>query len=267
MAIRAKNSFNSGDLITMLPGLQKLYFETGKRSAIYQRLNMPSYYYDDAIHPVRDEKGVQVCMNEHTFKMMKPLLEAQQYIEKYEVWAGEDDLHFDFDLTRFSTQSPLPNGSIHAWAYLIFPQLQCDLSIPWINVPTDEKYKNQIIINRTTRYNIPYVDYFFLKDYQNIVTFAGTKEEHQVFTQAFNLNIPLLIVNDFLELAIAINSCRFFMGNQSMCFHISDAIKKERILEVCSQYPNSFSTGANGYDFITQSGLEYNFDLLINKTK
>lgn len=264
--ISYQNPFNSGDLITMLPGIQKVYRETKKKAIIYQRLNLPAYYFDDANHPIKSEDGKQVCVNEFTFKMLKPLMDAQEYVEKFEIWQGEK-VDVDFSLTRHSAQTPLPNGSIHAWPTLIFPQLECDLSLPWIKVRQDLLYGDKIIINRTTRYNNPYIDYFFLKEYQDKVIFAGTETEHKLFCDQFKLEIRRLIINDFLELAQAISSCRFFVGNQSLCWHLADSQKVKRILEVCTVFPNTFPTGANGKSFVTQNALEYNFHQLLKETE
>ena len=264
--ITYKNSFNSGDLITMLPGMQKLYRETGQKAKIYQRLDMPAYYYDDANHPIRDKNNVQVCMNEATFLMMKPLLEAQDYIESFEIWQGEK-VQFDFDLTRHSSQIPLPSGSIHAWGSLIFPQLECDLSEPWV----DAKYTsigNRILINRTFRYNNPYIDYHFLKKHKpETLAFIGTEQEQDKFCKDWGLEITRIDIPDFRRLAMAIKSCRFFVGNQSLCWHLADAMKQKRILEVCAAYPNSFPTGKDGYSFVTQPALEYQFNQLLKETE
>lgn len=270
MYITFKNSFNSGDLITMLPGIKNLYNQTGQKAVIYQKLNMPAYYFDDALHPVKDENGVQVCMNEATFLMMKPLLESQEYIEKYEVWGGEA-VTFDFDLTRHSSQIPLPGGDIHAWPTLIFPQLECDLSEDWLDFDYDSpdryKYSDKIIINRTARYNNPYIDYFFLKEYEDKLIFAGLDFERKSFCDKYKLQIPLMQVSDFKELFLHIANCRFFVGGQSLCWHLADAVKQKRILEVCPQYPNCFPTGANGHSFVSQVSLEYRFKQLLKETK
>jgi len=260
-----KHSFNSGDLITVLPGIQKLYFEKGKKAIIYQRLDMPAYYFDDANHPVKTD-GRQVCMNETVFNMMKPLLESQKYIESFEIWRGEK-VTYDFDLTRHNSQIPIPAGDIHAWATLTFPTLQCDLSLPWIDAPTLPEVKGKIIVNRTRRYTNPYIDYFFLKKHSDKIVFVGLADEYALFCQQYDMVIPWFQSTDFLQLASAINSCRFFIGNQSLCWHLADAMKVNRVLEVCSAYPNCFSTGANGYHFITQSWLEYIFDKLLKDTE
>lgn len=249
----------------MLPGIQKLYKEKGKKAIIYQRLDMPAYYFDDANHPVKTD-GKQVCMNKAVFDMMKPLLESQEYIESFEVWQGEKVV-YDFDLTRHNSQIPIPAGDIHAWVTLTFPTLQCDLSKPWLRIEKVKHYKDFIVINRTERYTNPYIDFFFLKDKEYRVVFLGLPHEHKKFCEDFGLEVPRFETNDFFELARIISSCRFFIGNQSLCWHLADAIKIPRILEVCSAFPNCFPTGANGHAFITQNWLEYLFEKLLKETE
>lgn len=260
-----KHSFNSGDLLTMMPGMQKIYRETGQKAIILQRLNLPADYGHNIPHPVKNENGVQVCMNKQMFDMMKPLIEAQEYVERFDVWEGES-VDFDFDLTRMNAQMPLPGGSIHHWASLIFPQLECDLSKQWIECGLGYGSK-KIIINRTGRYQNPYINYFFLKEHQDHIEFAGTEKEHEMFCNEWGLNIRYLKVDNFLALAKHISNSRFMVGGQSLAWHISDGMKQRRILEVCSAYPNTFPTGANGYSFISQVSLEFQFNKLLKETE
>lgn len=269
------HSFNAGDSLTILPGLQEIYKQTGKKIKFHQRLDMKAFYFDDANHPVKTD-GVQVCMNKQTLLMMKPLMEAQNYIAEYKEWKGEE-VWYNFDLTRQDARIPLPGGDIHAWATLIFPQLSCDLSEPWLNVTTrflhratmsewyNRKGSDYIVLNFTERYRNPYIDYHFLKQYEDQLIFAGLEHEHRVFCEKWELNIPRLFVNNFLELAQAINEAKFGIYCQSMCWHIADAMKKPRILEVCSSFPNVFPTGADGYAFIAQQALEYFVTDLLKK--
>lgn len=280
--ITAKHSFNSGDCITILPGLKHLYKETGKKVRLYQRLDLPADYGHNDAHPIKDANGRMVCMNRSMFDMMKPLIEAQEYIESFQIWEGQPVL-FDYDLTRQNSQMPLPGGSIHKWPSLIFPQLECDVNNEWLHVPIPENTKQSIfikvngvkmltlvddfiIINRTSRYNNPYISYFFLKEHQDNILFTGTESECHKFNNDFNLNLPYLLIDDFYKLAIAIKRCRFFIGVQSLCWHLSDAMKVPRILEVCVQYPNTFPTSSNGYSFISQGALEFFFNKLLKET-
>lgn len=266
--ITFKHSFNAGDLITVLPGIKHICDKNRTKAIVYQRLNLPSDYGHSDPHPIV-HAGRQVCMNLEIFRMIKPLIESQDYIERFEVWEGQD-VQFDYDKTRHNSQMPLPGGSIHKWPSLIYPQLECDLCAPWL---LDEYAyhrkaidKDQpICINMTQRYRNPYISYFFLKEYSNECLFLGTPDEWALFNEQWGLKIPYRSVADFLDLANVIMHCRLFIGNQSLCWHIADAMKVPRILEVCTQYPNTFPTGKNGYSFITQEALEFRFHKLLNE--
>lgn len=260
-----KHSFNSGDLVTVLPGIRNLWKKTGKKAIIYQRLDMPADYGHNDNHPIKSDDGRMVCMNMKMFKLLQPLIQNQEYVERFEVWHGES-VDFDFDLTRINSRMPLPGGSIHHWPFLIFPQLECELSEPWIDVHKQNAYRNLIIVNRTERYQNPYIDYFFLKDYQHNILFAGLGSERDIFCEKYGLNIGLLSFGNFFDLASIMKSARCFIGNQSMCWHIADAMKIPRILEVCTEYPNTFPTGANGNSFVVQNALEYQFQELLKTT-
>lgn len=300
--ITFKHSFNSGDLISVLPGIKHVCEKNNTKAIIYQRLNLEADYGHSDFHPVKDGKGKQVCMNLNMYNMLKPLISNQAYVHSFEIWAGES-VDFDFDKTRHNSQMPLPGGDIHKWPSLIYPQLECDLSTPWVDVADTQRHlvdKNgqihagcfsiggngyvdnvcdetfcigQILINRTARYNNPYISYHFLKEYSNRIVFVGTKEEADSFCYQWGLGSPdhwnmiyRLSVSNFYKVAQAIKSCIFFIGNQSFCWHIADAMKVPRILEVCAQYPNTFPTGAEGYSFITQEALEFRFHKLLNET-
>jgi len=145
--------------------------------------------------------------------------------------------------------------------------LQCDLSEPWLEIMDDNSCRGKILINRTTRYNNPYIDYYFLRAYEKDIMFVGLEAEHEKLCADFGLIIPRLNTDNFFELAQAIASCRFFIGNQSLAWHISDALKKPRVLEVCASFPNCFPTGANGHSFISQGSLEYIFETLLKETE
>lgn len=258
------HSFNSGDLLTVLPGIQNQYKRTGKGAVVYQRIDfLPDYDHKNP-HPIKNEKGQQVSMNKQTFALMKPLLESQEYIHGFEIWDGQ---HIDFDLedVRIKNKEVLSGGLIHYWPMLIIPELNCDLSVPWLKVEPIES--NKICINFTERYRRNKIHYLFLSEHQKDLVFLGLPHEHKEFCEQWGMNIEYKQVEDFLELAKIIAGCRFFMGNQSFCWHISDALKKKRILEVCYEFPNTFPTGANGAAFLKQPQLEYLFNKYLKETK
>lgn len=259
--------YNSGDLIASLPGFQKIYRETGLKARIYQQIGLPASYYEGAEHPIKNKSGQQVCMNMPTFRMMRKLLENQEYIEQYNTWRGEK-CDFDFVDTRDRKRVPMPYGDIHFWPFMVMPDLSCDLSVPWIDVDIAEqkwqKYKNYIIVNRTSRYNNPYIHYFFLKKYENQIIFVGVKEEHEKFCADWGVDVHHEVVQDFLEIACILKAAKGFLGNQSFCWHLADAMKLRRILEYSPHFPNTHPKGANGQIAVYQESLELYFNQMCN---
>lgn len=262
--ISYKHTANSGDLVASLPGLKHIYDTKGLKAIIYQRLNVPANYYEGAKHPVKTSEGVQVCMNEKQWGLLKPLLESQEYIERCEVWEGQN-VDINLDKIREGDYSTLGYGSIARWQFYTHPYLACDLSKSWINAPRGEfsLVKDKVILNFTSRYRNPLITYYFLKEWEDKLIFSGTREEHENFCKENKLNIPYLEVENFLELTQCLMACKFVLCNQSMIWNICDAIKKLRILEVCRSASNCIPNGADGYDFLQQGALELYFKQFI----
>lgn len=256
-----KTSCYSGDLIYVLPGIRQACKRLEAKAEIYLWLDRPwKAPYDGAQHPYATP------MNATVLQMMKPLLEAQDYIAGVHPWKGEQ-ITVDLDHMRENAITSMPYGSITRWPFHVWPDMACDVSEPWINIGAG-KYglgwnaplsAGKILINRTSRYRNDGIHYWFLKEYQDQVMFAGLSDEHQAFCREWELDIPLLEVNNFLDLAWVIGGCKFFIGNQSMCFAIAEAMKTPRILEICPYAPNVMPCGPNGYDFLHQFALDYLF--------
>lgn len=257
--ISYKHSINLGDLYSIMPGLKEINHKYGRKARLYQRINMPGHYYNGATHPTKDESGAEVTMNKNMFEMVKPLIEYQPYIDSFQLWKGEK-IEVDFDKMR-SNHVGMPNGSINRWPFYLWPDMATDLSKKWFSVPrkVDSRTKGKILINFTSRYRNHMISYFFLKEYHDRIIFTGTKEEYEFFIAEWDLKMPYLEVNDFLELAIAINSCKLFVGNQSSAFQIAEGLKVNRAVDLCSFAPNVIPHGANGYDFYHQEAAEYYF--------
>lgn len=275
---------NSGDLIGALAGIREIYRKYGKKAIICQLLDFPGHYMPGLIHSVKDAKGEQVTMNQKMFDMLRPLLLSQEYVEDFQVYV---DQKIDIDLTiiRESVlcdednpdKAPqviaakqfvnIPYMALPGWLMIAYPNMACDLSEPWIAVPDgDNGFPEYILVNRTERYQTKNIDYAFLKEYDNEILFTGTEKEHGIFCKEFKLDIPRLIVDDFLELAQALKSCRFMLGNQSFPWNLANAMGVPRILEMCAIAPNCQpNVGKDNYGFLHQVPLEYHFFELYNK--
>lgn len=261
-----KHSMPCGDLLSILPGLKKVWEDTGKKWIIYQRVNLGygDMYgaYPGAVYSIKNEAGVPVTMNKATFVALKPLLLHQEYIHDFQEWHGEQ-VDYDFDLLR-QMDTTMPYNSINRWPWYIWPEMACDLSVPWFNEMGVFK-KEKILINRTQRYNNMLISYSFLKKYENDVVFIGLPEEHKLFCEQNGLNIHRFHGDNFHEIALAMDYCRMFIGNQSACFQIAEGLKIPRLLECCKQMPNVIGSGPGFYDFINQRSLEYYFEKLYNQ--
>lgn len=261
--ITYRHTVNSGDLIAAMAGIRQAWKITGKRAIIYQELNRIAEYYGGATHPIRDDDGKMVCMNWKQWQMLFPLLISQDYVAEAHEFTGQI-INCDLNVIRGQTFCNMPYGPIQKWTWMAFPDLSCDLGEPWITVQPSGDFSDKIMINFTERYRNPNIQYFFLKDYESKILFAGTTEEHEMFSERWKLNIPRLIVNDFFELAQHLASCKLFLGNQSFCWNLAEAMKVPRILELSNIAPNCTSFGKNGYEFFHQMPVEYFVKKLYN---
>lgn len=258
--IKVKTSSPAGDLVSFMAGLRRLWEDTGKRSVVYQRLDMVGAGTDTSVHPYKNGFDEPVCMNQYAFDMLYPFMTSQTYIKDFLVYKGEKDLDVDFDLIRQERYTNQPRGSLNRWFNYVFPQMASNLSKPWVHVKA--KGHGKIVVNFTQRYRNNLPTYFFLKEYQDNIVFAGLEKERDIFCSTWNLDIPHLPVTDFLDLAKKIKGCKFFLGNQSFCYQLAESMKVPRILEIFPMMPNVIPVGDQAYDFYHQGSLDYYFKLL-----
>jgi hypothetical protein len=269
---RVKNFANLGDIIAVLPACKKFYELTGRKIIFCQQVDVKAQYYPGAVHPTVDASGQNVCVNQPMWEMIKPLIEAQEYIDSFEKYEGQR-IDLDFDVIRGKTNVNMPHGPIQGWVPIAFPDLAFDMTKPWVTVPEVEHHpvweqvEGKIIINFTERYRNQSLDYYYLKEYTPDLVFAGTDKEHWLFCNQWQLNIPRLQINDFLEYAYAIKRCRFIVANQSLGWGLSEAMKTPRMLEMCPYADNCFPhIGEDSYGYFYQVANAYYFRTLYNKT-
>jgi hypothetical protein len=247
-----KHSCFSGDLIYALASIKALCEIEGDKAVIYQWLNKEGFLYQGAEHPYGGK-----MMNDYAFEMMKPLIESQPYVKEFKPWNGEK-VHVDLDVIR-QVKNHMPYGNIVTWIAMVYAEATPKYWQPWIDVRQQDyqDFRNDwtltspvlktIVINRTSRYHNQWIDYFFLKEYQDRIVFVGLEDEYNQFQMDWGLNVSYYKPTDAYQLALLLLSCKLFIGNQSMCFAIAEAMKVPRILEVCDMAPNVIPAGPGGY--------------------
>lgn len=246
-----KHSGQSGDLMYSLAAIKS--FE--QESNLYLNLNVKSNLYQGAKNPLGD-----VFLNQKMFDFMYPLLINQTYLKNVEVYTSQK---IDVDLDQFRNQPINPAMGSLTKRYFYFIHNYIDLSMPWITVNDKiEELSDKILVCRSERYRNESINYAFLRTLNNIV-FCGLDDEWNDFKK-WVPNSQRIIAKDSLELATYINSCKFFIGNQSLSFSIAESLKKDRLLEVCHFAPNVISTGGKCNDFVNQTSFQ-NYITLYNK--
>lgn len=253
-----------GDIWASLPAVKERHRQTGKKAIFYLVNGQAATYYSGATHPTRSDDGnnIMVMLNKKMVDMIIPLLKAQPYIEDAREYNNEP-ITINLSAIR-DTFVNMPYHSLSRWYFYKFPDLACDLSKQYIEVPETkiDFAKNKIIIGRTERYLNTEINYSFLKPHEDKILFAGTELEHGLFCLRFGLNIKRLIINDFLELAQSLKQCKFLLSNQTQIFQISEGLKTPRVVELCSYAPNVEPIGENAFEFYAQNALEYYFHRL-----
>lgn len=283
-----KFSILPGDLINAMPGIKASCERMGTKAMIYLGLDIEW----QMVPEISQGRTSQVTLTRKTMEMLRPLLMSQSYIEgvesfeekfpeKYQAWCQAFKTHGDFKTAAAWYNQPqdmvdldkhhlipigMPYGNIYRWQFYTYPDMACDLSKPWLQVePNDTIPHDTIIINRTERCRNENIDYSFLKQYESRLLFVGLESEWLKFKEETKIDLPLFTAKDFLELAQVIASCSFFIGNQSLCFSLAEAIKVPRILEICPFLPNVIPCGEHAYDFYYQQCFENYVQLLANR--
>lgn len=256
--ITFKSSLPLGDLWYALAGIGESCRSLNAKADLYIWLDRPGFFYAGAKHHLGG-----LMFTEKQLELARPLIEAQPWCNSLKAWNGEK-IMVDLDRTRQSAIGA-PYGYLPRWYFYCFPDMACDLSKPWIhNVDVNDTFpEDAMIVNFTERYRNYHISYHFLKKYEGRIIFAGLEEEYETFNKAYNLETAYLKIENFMDLASAIKSARCFLGNQSMCFALAEALKAPRILEVCEFAPNVIPSGGEAYDFYFQDSVEFYVDKLM----
>ena len=245
------HSGTSGDLIYALAVMNKISLT--RKCNFYINVNK-KFTYDYYKH-----NGEGYLISERMFDLLLPLLKKQKFLNIVKRHENEE-IDVDLDLFR---ELPWNNTFNSPRWYFHITGEQEDLSLPYMFVDKHPTINDRIVIQRTFRFRNIYINYEFIKNYESAL-FVGIKEEYDDLKKQVP-NLEFYEPKDFLEIAQIIKSSKFFIGNQSVCYPIAEALKVPRLLEASPEYPVVQPVGKDAFDFYFQPHFEKWFDYLYNK--
>jgi hypothetical protein len=162
--------------------------------------------------------------------LLKDLLESQPYIGRIDEWRGEEITH---DVAPWR-EGGVKFGSSLLELHAAWVGLEKEVSEePWLTVKPNNKFKDKIILNRSTRHRsdfFPWAEimrHFPVED----MVFLGLEEEWQQHVNEFGVKVPYHPTKNFLEAAEIIQAGKILMANQSCQVNIAIGLGKRFCLE------------------------------------
>ena len=213
----------------------------------YHRGSLGDIIY--SLPAIKASGGGEINLKNLSYKtILYSLLLDQCYIEKVSC-LDDDDIEwgdFDYNLDGFRTIHKKDLSKHLVKCHLECLGCESMPKSPWLSVnPSESK---PIIINYTKRYHDKEkVDWQQLKPYEDICGFLGTEKEHKFFENKFDMRVEHIETFFGKSCAEIIKGSKIFIGNQSFCYSLAEAMQHPRILEVCHEKPNCMPLSSNGY--------------------
>ena len=235
-----------GDVIYSLPTIKEL--SKSHKCKLYVQIEKP------ILGPF--EASRKVFINKRCGDLILPLLRNQDFLETVNIYKDEK-IDINLDLFR---DIPINHSFYSSRWFSHICGVNINVENTFLSVKPNDLIKNKIIVGRSSRYRNAYINYKFLKNTKNLLC-IGLKDEFQDSKKDIN-DLEFHECKDFLEMAEIIKASKFFIGNMSLQYIISEALKVPRLLEASPDYPVAFPVGPNAFDAYHQIHFEKFFSYL-----
>lgn len=235
-----------GDLIYSLATIKEL--SKSHKCRLYIQVEKPMLGPHDSSR--------KTFINKRCSDLILPLLRNQNFLETVNIYKDEK-IDVDLDLFR---DIPINHCFYSSRWFSHICGVNINVENTFLSVKPHALIKNKIIVGRSSRYRNAYINYKFLKSTKNLLC-IGLKEEFQDSKKDIN-DLEFHECKDFLEMAEIIKASKFFIGNMSLQYIISEALKVPRLLEASPDYPVAFPVGSNAFDAYHQNHFEKFFRYL-----
>jgi len=211
-----------GDFIHQLSVINEMFINTNRKGILY--INN----FKDC--PFRYEIS-------KTYKDTYKLVTEQNYILEYKIYNNEK---YDINLSSWRYSNLLYKTT---WDKIFIDTYKISWGInKWINVGKDDKWKDMILINKSSYRDCNNINFSYINEkYGNKTKFVCFNiEEYNNFCNTFNIyNIELCQLDNLYDLCVAINSCKLFIGNLSSPLAFAYALHKKSIVGIPLNIPDS----------------------------
>jgi len=229
-----------GDLIYSLATIKEL--SKSHKCKLYVQIEKPILGSHDSSR--------KVFINKRCGDLILPLLRNQDFLDAVNIYKDEK-IDINLDLFR---DIPISLSFYSSRWFSHICGININVENTFLSVKPHELIKNRIIVGRSSRYRNAYINYKFLKNTKNLLC-IGLKEEFQDSKKDIN-DLEFHECKDFLEMAEIIKASKFFIGNMSLQYIISEALKVPRLLEASPDFPAAFPVGPNAFDAYHQNHFE-----------
>jgi hypothetical protein len=241
------HSGQMGDIIYSLATIKEL--SKTHKCRLYIQVNKP-------LPMDHGTSGRKFFLDERTANLFLPLLKHQDFLETAEIYNGNK---IDINLDLFRDIPINPSFYSSRWFSHICG-INIDVTKTFLSVKPHQSIKNKIIVGRSPRYRNAFLNYKFLKDTKNLLSIGLESEFNELKKDIKNLEFYKC--EDFLEMAAIIKGSKFLIGNMSLQYITSEALKVPRLLEASPEFPVAFPVGPNSFDAYHQIHFEKYFSYL-----
>ena len=178
---------------------------------------------------------------ERMCRMWKSLAESQPYIRSVSVYDGRSVDWNSGDFRRCNVHRPtmtLLSAHVRHYNLSMRGSIAIDGSEAWITVDPVKGIDGRVIVNRTDRYqNWLFPWKLVVEHYGHRILFLGSENEHRSFCNSFG-NVEFRETEDLRDVAALIAGSSLFIGNQSVCGAICEAMKHRHIQETSLGVPD-----------------------------
>ncbi len=235
------HSGRSGDLLWSLPTIKEL--SKSHKCKLYIQIDKPMPLDFTAL-------SRNVYLSKRTADLILPLLRNQDFLDTVNIYKGEK-IDINLDLFR---DIPI-NLTFHSsrWFSHICG-ININLENSFLSVKPHNLIKNKIIVQKSPRYGNAFINFKFLKNTKNLLC-IGLKDEFQDLKKDID-NLEFYDCRDFLEMAEILKASKFYIGNFSFQYVISEGLKVPRLLAASIDFPVGFPVGSNAFDAYHQNHFE-----------